>query len=246
MTRTALAALAAAAAVFAAPAAARAADPADAAVQACVDSHPGAVTEKAVEDSLDGMSGDGGALAAQDNLVCVGRYVVGSPGDDTYLVVPGTAGITVPHVDNESPDLGKADPGTDTLSLADWTEPYSGSGPVNMLSLLDTPEVQVLTPLGDVINPADEGRTCNDLTASDAAIRTGAGSDAVYCVAVATVSTGTGADEVTGTGGSQVVRLGPGADQATVTGGGADTVRGGAGSDTVARSGNDTVYSAHR
>ena len=247
--RTATAALSIALAVVAAPAHADEGDPTP--VETCLAAHPGAVAAADVTD--------------ENDTVCVDTVLIPSAGDDTYLWVGA-------DLDDEVVLTGKGtfkpDPGTDTLSLADWSVPlvetYADNGYGGILGVrvvnIDSPEVVRYTDFDDVIG---DPNLCPRMGAYDGSVTpishyTGLGADTVRCTignifteggddTIVGVSDGTaidagsGDDTVTGDGTADVIDLGAGDDTADVTDGGADVVEGGTGTDTVDASEDDVL-----
>lgn len=216
----------------------------------CVARHPGAVREDA-------------AMTDGADLVCVLTRPTPSAGDDTYLWLDGAndlPGVTL-HYD------GSTDPGTDTLSLADWTTPLredyaAGTGLLWGQNEVWGVDAYTLTGGDDVLGNPDH---CARLTASSTTVfNTGEGADTVNCITGVintqggddtvvgvtldtVVNTGEGNDVVTGDADADEIVLGAGDDIAEVedvVGSVVDVVDGGEGDDVVYADPTDRVFSA--
>lgn len=234
--------------VLATPASAE--EPNPQAIQDCLDRHPEAVMAQAVTEGND--------------LVCVRDKVLPSPGDDTYLWVGADVDEDIILRGNS-----EADPGVDTLSLADWTLPlietYNEVGHGGLFGVrviaVDDPEVVRYTALNDVIGDPNLCGRVGGPNVPDLALHTGGGADTVRCTFAnifteggddvvigveqnVTVNAGAGDDKVIGDAGADTITLGTGNDRAFVEWGGADVVKAGAGDDTVWATRKDTVRSA--
>lgn len=219
MIRLTVASIAAALVAVVAPATAA---HADTEVDQCLSAHPGAVTVDAVTDGND--------------TVCVGdnQTINGSLGDDTYLWVTADPAHsqTGAHRLMGGPDNIGADPGNDTLSLADWTFPFIDNG-MGLWGYrvfgIDATENLILTSYDDTLGDATPG--CAPTEVGNTTIDSGAGDDRLSCLS-GNLVTGLGDDTVTGASQHAVVDTGDGADtvrdisvQTTVTtDAGADTV----------------------
>lgn len=223
-------------------------------VDLCLDRHPGAVPAEGVTPGND--------------LVCVERTFIPSEGDDTYLWVGAdTNGAVILRGTLDRYSI-VPDPGTDTLSLADWTVPlvetYTESGVGGLFGIritaIDSPEVIRYTDFDDVIGDPNVCARMGGYTGGVVPIShyTGLGADTVQCTVGniftegdddtilgvtdgAAVFAGTGNDTVTGDGTSDHIDLGAGDDRAFVRDGGVDAVMGGAGVDTVVASRDDRL-----
>lgn len=218
-------------------------------VQACLDSHPGAVM-------FDGVT-------AGNDLVCIDEFTYPSEGDDTYLWVPTNEGTTVLRDPYLSGSNARPDAGNDTLSLALWHGGFTGLL-YGKLVIMDPSESLKYTPYNDTVGTRAADGSCSNITSkSFITSYFGAGDDTVICRTGViftgtgadyvqdggwgtTVTTGDGNDEVVAGGGADSLILGAGDDTARVKNGGEDVVKAGDGSDVAYASPNDTVLSAKR
>jgi Ca2+-binding RTX toxin-like protein len=192
------------------------------AVTACLAAHSGAVTWDQV--------GDG------DDTVCVDTTVTASPGDDRYYWV----GADTDPAIQLRPLVGSSierdqDPGNDTLSLADWSQPWVdqynaiGYGGMFGVRVWLVPDTVVYTNHNDVVG---DPNGCGRLTSSNTMhFEFGAGDDTVNCI-TGWIDGGTGNDRILG------VTLG----STAVGGEGDDYITGDADADLIdAGTGNDII-----
>lgn len=204
--------------------------PVSQAVQDCLIAHPGAVIWDQVTEG--------------DDSVCVDQMVRPSPGNDTYIWVGAEQSTEkVSALTTEAPGQILDDPGSDTVSLVDWTFGYddamSYSGPGAWTGLtgrlayggFTLPETVIFTPYDDLILGFDPGYATGDGTCraygytATAVYDTGDGADKILCM-TGNFYMGPGDDYVSSTddGTGDVIDAGTGNDVIDVLGGGTDEV----------------------